>query len=148
MACNACPRESGERPGIVMARAFALAPTRRSCRAPIQRCHGPQRLSSRKRGAGHPGETHSADNSIVKIAPIGISLLDEFHLPPALPFLQPGFAMDCECDIAELLKVDEAFHRVFLGESRKQALAVFPDSTKEIIGYADVQRPFLSLARM
>src|SRR5688572_16938211 len=67
-------------------------------------------------------------------------LLDQFKLPPPLPFLQPSLASNRHPDIGVSFEVDEALHSISFGESWNHALAMFPCTPKKIACDTDVQR--------
>src|SRR5579864_5358108 len=76
---------------------------------------------------------------IREVAPLNIGLLDQIHFPRALVFLEPRLPRDRIGDITERLVVDEHLDAVLFGKASHKSLLVFPHTTREVIGHANVE---------
>ena len=65
--------------------------------------------------------------------------MNERHLAPVSPALDPFFACDRGLNIAGDFILDEARHVIALGKSRDELLLVLRDSTDQVIGHAGVK---------
>src|SRR6185312_1933881 len=89
---------------------------------------------------GHPSFA-SADNLIIKIAPIGIILDDEIDFPLSRPMFDVLLALKGRLDRVMRFKIDKHLDAVAFGKAIRQALTVLVNSPYQIVRHADVKRP-------
>jgi hypothetical protein len=110
------------------------------------RSHVPRRAMTnlwRVEGGFQSGKPHSAWSvlqALVQVVPVRIDGLDQFQLPPALPFFQARLAVNGESDVVKLFIIHQHFHGILPRESGDQALAMLPNPPGEIVRDANIER--------
>jgi len=84
--------------------------------------------------------TNSDSQIATQITPVEILLLNEINLPFTLVLLEPSFPIYCSMYIFEYFIIYEQLHAIFLGESGRQPLSMFPNALNKIVGNADIKR--------
>jgi hypothetical protein len=97
---------------------------------------------------GLGGGYSSAGDARIQIVPVGIEFLNQPDFPGSIPLLQLLLALDRVFGIIELFEIDEVADLVLLRKAFRQFQAMLGDAANEIIGYADVKRAPIRLARM
>jgi hypothetical protein len=75
-----------------------------------------------------------------QITPFRIALFYQVQLPLPFVFLQPRFAIDGRVYVFENLIIDQGVNAILLGEPPHHSFFVFPNTPREAVGDADIER--------
>src|SRR5438552_10834395 len=86
------------------------------------------------------GSTATCSKGRPKIVPVLIFLFDQFNFPLPPPSLKTLLSRYRFKDVVEDFKIHQCVDPIFRGEAADEVVAMFVDSTNEIIRHADVER--------
>ncbi len=78
---------------------------------------------------------------IIEIGPVRVFGFDQPQFPVTLPALYTLFPVDSSIDIAMLFEPDKAMDFVLSCKADAFIVAVFPDTSKQIVRHARIERP-------